>query len=449
MNKRNRICENRLWVSYQLNKKRIRALLVIAILSGMLTVFAQGTKEARVFSVRDFGAKGDNKTLDTKAIQKALDECGKAGGGIVRIPKGTYLSGSIFIKSRTTLRIEKGAILEGSKKLDDYPIRPSFRLGGTEQKSHSSLVSAIGAQDITITGEGLISGSGLRRSKKSSASSPRVIQIVGCKNVLLENFTVTNQARWTIHPLYCTNFTARNLRVLVTAGGRNGDGLNPESCTNVLITDCTFKTKDDCIAIKSGKNQQGVDIGIPCQNVTVTKCTMLRGYGAVCIGSDMSGGIRNIVIKDCVFKDVDRGIDIKTRKGRGGIVENVFVSNIQTFDLGSPIVIRMDYPWNTGNLIQGEAGIPIIRNITFKDIKIHGKGIREVKEKGKIKRMGIGMGRICGMEESPIQGVTLKNIIAEGNAQLRMEHVTGLVIDNVRNSKSDKAIGMKDVKLQE
>ncbi len=415
-----------------MKKKRITAILVTAILLGMLAVYAKGVEKKPVFSVREFGAKGDGKTLDTKAIQKAFDECEKAGGGTVRLPKGIYLSGAVWMKSKTTLVIEKGAILEGSKDLDDYPIK-RIRFAGTEQKCHASLLNATNAHNITITGKGLVSGSGIGRSRKPTG--PRVIEFIRCRDVLLENITVTNQARWTIHPLYCTNVIARNLLVLVTPGGRNGDGLNPDSCNNVLITNCTFRTKDDCIAIKSGKNQQGVDIGIPCENITVTKCTMARGYGAVCLGSEMSGGIKNITIKDCVFigKALNRGIDIKTRKGRGGIVENLVVSNIKAFNLQNTILIRMDYKNNAGRLIEGKAGIPTIRNISFTDIEIHGKK----------------MGKIRGMKENPIQGLTLRNIISDGSKKLELENVKGLVIDNVRNNNSDKAVKMKNVKLKD
>lgn len=421
-----------------MNKDRITVALVAAMFAGLLPACttpragstALRAKSTAVFSVsvRDFGARGDGVTLDTEAIQKALDECGKAGGGIVRIPKGIYLSGAVFMKSKTTLRIEEGATLKGSDALEDYPIIDS-RFAGTEQKCHASLINAIDVHDITITGKGVVAGSGVGNSRPPTG--PRVIEFIRCKDVLLENITVTNKGRWTIHPLYCTNFTARGLTIRTT--GPNSDGLNPDSCNNVLITECTFETGDDCIAIKSGKNQQGVDIGIPCENVTISKCTMLGGPAAVAIGSETSGGIRNIVIKDCVFKNMSRGVDLKTRKGRGGIVENITVSNIKTYNTRNAILMRMDYKPNKGKLIEGEAGIPIMRNISFNNIEVYG---------GRI-------GRVSGMKESPIQGLSFKNIMCHGNGTLNIKTVSGLVIDNVRNENSDNAVKLTDVKMRD
>lgn len=411
------------------NKNRILAMFVVVALSGMLTGCAQGVKKTAIFSVRDFGAKGDGKALDTRAIQKALDKCTEAGGGLVRIPSGNYLSGAIFIKSNTTLCIEEGATLIGStEEVRDYPVLDS-RYAGTEQKCHASLINAIDAHNVTITGKGTVSGSGIGGTRPPSG--PRVIEFIRCKDVLLENIKVRNKGRWTIHPLYCQNVTIRGLDIRTT--GPNADGIDPDSCNNVLITECTFETGDDCIAIKSGKNQQAVDIGIPCENVTVSKCTMLGGHACVAIGSEISGGIRNIVVKDCVFKNMHRGFDVKTRKGRGGIVENITVENIKTFGIKNAILMRMDYPGNKGKLIEGPAGISTVRNITFKNIEIHD---------GRI-------GSVRGAKESPIQNLTLKNIMCHGDGELKIETVRGLVIENVRNEDTDKAVTMTDVKLRD
>ena len=395
----------------------------------MLAVYAQGVKKEKVFSVKDFGAKGNGRTLDTKAIQKALDECGKAGGGIVRVPEGDYLIGAIFMKSKTTLHIEEDAILIGSdEEVRDYPIIDS-RFNGVEQKSHASVINAIGMHDITITGKGTVSGSGVGGTRPPTG--PRVIEFIRCRNVVIEDITVLNKGRWTIHPLYSTNVIGRRLTIRTT--GKNCDGFNPDSCNNVLITDCVFHNEEDCIAIKSGKNQQAVDIGIPCENITVTKCTMLAGSAAVAIGSEMSGGIKNVVIKNCVFKNMPRGVDLKTRRGRGGIVENIMVSNIKTINLkGSPLQIRMDYKPNKGTLIEGKAGIPKFRNITFQDFDIKGRKI----------------GKIVGMEESYIENVTVKNIRSNGSKKLELKNIKGLVIENVRNISSRKAVKMKNVEMK-
>ncbi len=412
-----------------MNRNRVMAILVAAVFLSMPAGCTEGARKRTGFSVRDFGALGNGETLDTAAIQKALDECGKAGGGIVRIPAGNYLSGAIFIKSNTTLCIEEGAVLQGSSaESRDYPVIDS-RFAGTEQKCHASLINAIDAHDVTITGRGTVAGSGIGGSRPPTG--PRVIEFIRCRNVLLENIKVTNKGRWTIHPLYCKNVIIRGLDIRTT--GPNADGIDPDSCDKVLITKCTFETGDDCIAIKSGKNQQAVDIGIPCQNVTVTKCTMLGGHACVALGSEISGGIRNIVVKNCVFKNMHRGFDIKTRKGRGGFVENVTVENIKTFGVKNAILMRMDYPGNKGDLIEGPAGISTVRNITCRNFDIHNGG----------------MGGVRGAKESPIQDLTLKNFMCHGNGKLKIEAVNGLVIENIRNKNTDKAVTMTNVKLRD
>ena len=412
-----------------MSKHKIVTMVILAALSGVLTASAQGAVKAANFSVKDFGAIGDGKTLDTAAIQKALDKCAKVGGGTAIIPRGNYLSGAIFIKSKTTLRIEEGATLIGSsEEVRDYPVIDS-RFNGTEQKSHASLINAIDVHDVTITGKGTVAGSGIGGTRPPTG--PRVIEFIRCKNVLLENIKVTNKGRWTIHPLYCENVVIRGLDIRTT--GQNSDGIDPDSCSNVLITECTFDTGDDCIAIKSGKNQQGVDIGIPCENITVSKCTMLGGSACVALGSEISGGIRNVVIEDCVFKNMHRAFDIKTRKGRGGIVENVTFKNCKTFGISNAILMRMDYRPNAGDLIEGPAGISKFRNITCENIEIHDGG----------------MGSVRGSKESPIQGLTLRNFMNHGDGELKIETVRGLVIENIRNKDNGKAVTVTDVTFRD
>ena len=334
------------------------------------------------------------------------------------------------MKSRTTLLIEEGATLEGSdEESRDYPIIIS-RFNGIEDKCHASVINAIDVHNVTITGKGTVSGSGVGGTRPPTG--PRVIEFIRCQNVLLENIKVRNKGRWTIHPLYCTNVIIRGLDIKTT--GKNADGIDPDSCNNVLITECTFDTGDDCIAIKAGKNQQGIDIGIPCENITVTNCTMLGGYGAICIGSEMSGGVRNIVIKDCVLRNVGTGFNIKSRPGRGGVVENVEVSAIEMHGVNNPIALYMNYRFNAGDLIQGPDGIPTFRNITIRDIAIYKKD---------------HIGVIHGLKESPISGLTLKNIKCEGNGSLDVEHVRGLSFDNIRNEDGGVALRLKNVELAE
>ena len=412
-----------------MSKNRVMAILVVVALFGMIAGCNEGVKKTASLSVKDFGAVGDGKTLDSPAIQKALDACGAAGGGVVRIPSGTYLSGAIFLKSNTTLVIEEGALLEGSsEEVRDYPVIDS-RFNGTEQKSHASLINAIDVHNVTITGKGTVSGSGIGGTRPPTG--PRVIEFIRCNNVLLENIKVLNKGRWTIHPLYSKNVVIRGLDILTT--GQNSDGIDPDSCDTMLITDCTFDTGDDCIAIKSGKNQNGVDVGIPCENITVTNCTMNGGSACVALGSEISGGIRNILVRDCVFNTMHRGFDIKTREGRGGFVENVLVENIKTFKVSNALLMRMDYRANAGNdLIAGPAGISTFKNIVCRNFEI----------------INGGMGGIRGSKKNPIQNLTIKNFTSDGSGELKIETVNGLVVENIRNKNGDNAVVMKDVKLR-
>lgn len=404
-----------------MNKTSILAL--VAVMTLLVGSAGLQAGDSQVFSVRDSGATGDGVTLDTKAIQDALDRCGKAGGGTVVIPKGTYLSGAVFVKSRTTLLIEEGAVLKGSEEKKDYPVIDS-RFMGTEQKCHASLINVIDENDITITGKGIVAGSGIGGA--GSPTGPRVIEFIRCRNILIENIKVTNTGRWTIHLLYCTNAVARGLDIRST--GPMADGIDPDSCTNVLITDCIFETGDDCIAIKSGKGQQAVDIGIPCQNITITDCTMLDGHACVALGSEISGGIRNIYVRDCIFKNMHRGIDVKTKKGRGGYVENVTVENIKTYGIPNAILMRVNYPGNTGKLIEGPAGLSTIRNMTFKNFEIFNGGFGGVK----------------GSEENPIHDLTFINFKSDGKKDFKIQWVNGLVVKDFSSKEKENAVEIKN-----
>jgi polygalacturonase len=390
--------------------------------SPLLFAKEKKSREPNTFSVKDFGAKGNHQTLDTEAIQKAFDAAKEAGGGTVIIPKGRYLSGALFMYSNTTLILEDRATLEGIEDLEYYPIIDS-RFNGTEQKCHASLLTAIDAHNITITGEGTIAGSGVGRS--GVPTGPRTIEFIRCKDVVLENIFITNKGRWTVHPLYCKDVIIRGVDIRTT--GHNGDGIDPDSCDTMLITDCSFFTKDDSIAIKSGKNRNGVDVGIPCTNITITNCKMRGGYAAVACGSEMSGGINNVLFTDCYLTNMTKGFDIKTRNGRGGTVEDIVVSNLKMVNVDVPLIMRMNYKFNTGNdLIEGPEGIPTIRNITIKDITIDGNQ----------------MGNISGTETNHIDGLILKNITCNSGAKLGLNYIDGVTMKNITNENGKDAVKM-------
>jgi polygalacturonase len=286
-----------------------------------------------IVSVVDHGAVGDGKTLNTKAIQAAIEQC--PPGGVVRIPKGVFVSGALFLKSDMTLEIAAGGVLKGSVSTADYePFIPS-RFEGWELQTYASLINAgtldhagpANVHNISIRGEGTISGGGSALGEAMTAahglrSRGRLICLTNAANVELQGVSLVETPCWTLHYIYSENVTCHDLTLRSTV--RNGDGIDPDSSKNSYIFNCSFDTGDDCIAIKSGKNPEGNVINRPTENVRITDCRFTRGHG-ISIGSEISGGVRNIVVDDCVAGKLLHGFQIKATPERGNIVENVTV----------------------------------------------------------------------------------------------------------------------------
>lgn len=294
------------------------------------------TKPAgKIFNVVDYGARGDGKTKNTGAIQRAIDSC--SPGGTVYIPAGTFLTGALYLKSNMTLYIAKGGVLQGSADPDDYlPMIPN-RFEGWELTTYASLLNAgrlnrkggYSVSHLSICGQGTISGGGSVLAKamiagKGLRGRGRLILLMNCRDVNLQGLTVENSPCWTIHYIYCDHVTLHDLTIKSSV--RNGDGVDPDSSTDSYIFNCSFSTGDDCIAIKSGKNPEGYYIGKPTRNVWISNCLFTRGHG-ISIGSEMSGGVRNVLIRDCVAENLLNGMQIKGTPARGGYVENVSVKD--------------------------------------------------------------------------------------------------------------------------
>jgi polygalacturonase len=354
-----------------------------------------------VVKITDFGAVGDGVTLNTDAFAKAIEEVSKKGGGKVVVPSGIWLTGPITLKSNINLFLEKNSLIVFSKNFDLYPIIDT-NFEGLNTKRCQSPISAFDAENIAITGYGVIDGSGdawrpvkkeklterqfknfinsggvLSADKKMWFPSlgslkgqgmcvdqnvpvgpqtdaewmeirdflrPVMINFVRSKNILLEGVTFQNSPAWNIHPFICENVIVNNITVRNPWYSQNGDGIDIESCKNTLIVNSKFDVGDDAICMKSGKNEEGRARNIPTENVIVDNCVVYHGHGGFVVGSEMSGGIRNIKVTNCDFIGTDVGLRFKSNRGRGGVVENIWISNIIMKDIPTdPLLFDLFY----------------------------------------------------------------------------------------------------------
>jgi polygalacturonase len=361
-----------------------------------------------MIDVRSCGATGDGRTLDTPAIQAAIEACAQQGGGTVIFPAGRYVTGSIFLRDNITLHLEAGAALLGSEDPADYPI-VSGRWEGAEQPTYASLITGFNLHHIAVTGRGTIDGRGAhwwqRHTDRTLAHPrPRLIAFANCDNVLIEGITAINSPSWTINPVRCTNVTVHGVSIINPADSPNTDGINPDSCRMVRVSNCYVDVGDDCVTIKSGIETEDADKRAPCENITITNCTMAHGHGGVVIGSEMSGDVRNVVISNCVFIGTDRGLRFKSRRGRGGVVEDIRISNIVMTDVLCPITMNLYYAcgaWGDTTVSDKRphpvtAGTPHFRRVHLSHITA-----REVKYAAAF---------LYGLAERPLEDVTLSDV---------------------------------------
>ena len=360
-----------------------------------LPVFRKDT-----ISITAYGAKPDGSTLNTKSINDAITASAKKGGGVVLIPSGIWLTGPLVLKTNVNLRLAKNALLQFSPDYTQYPL-VAGNWEGVPAARNQSPISATGAQNIAITGWGIIDGNGdawrmvkkekltesqwqkltqsgglLSEDKKTWYPSeqsfkgsqtkdagilkngktvtdfepiknflrPNLLVLTSCKKVLLEGVTFQNSPAWCLHPLMCEDLTIRNVYAKNPWYAQNGDGIDVESCKNVLLENSTFDVGDDGICIKSGRDEEGRKRNMPTENMVVRNCVVYHAHGGFVIGSEMSGGARNLYVYDCTFIGTDVGLRFKTTRGRGGIVEKIYVRNINMKDIaGEAILFDMYY----------------------------------------------------------------------------------------------------------
>jgi len=411
-------------------------------------------RPARDFSlsVRDFGAKGDGATKDTAAIQQAIDRCAVFGGGNVTVPAGNYLSGAIALRSNTFLRLEKDAALQGTPDFEDYPVT-QVRWEGKWIPGRAGLIYAIGARHIGITGPGKIVGNpalGGRPTATSPLRHPALIEPIDCDDILLADFSTSHRLMWSIHPTNCQNIAIRNLTIRSTGG--NGDGIDIDSCQHVRIEGCDIATGDDCISIKSGRGMEGYTLLQTSEDILIADCIMADSiFAGIGIGSETSGGIRNVRIERCKFTGANTfAVYIKSRPGRGAFIEDIVARDLDVSGtvkgflslnlLGSGIQDPEPVP--------GDEGIPTVRNFQFTDVRVKdcpvlvdGTRIHPNKPLD-----GFALKNVTG---TCVQGISLANV---KNADLRDIRVTGfsgplMGIHNVSGSGIEGAAAIDGPKI--
>lgn len=421
-------------------------------------------------SIEDFGGQKGPGVRNTQAFRKAVEQLEQLGGGVLNVPEGLWITGPIRFISHMELHLERGAVLVFDYCREEFPlIRTNYE--GTERIRTVSPLSAMGKEDIAITGEGIIDGCGERwrmvKSSKMTASQwkqlvasggverdgnwfpsqssyeghhhkdirpeeersleraeeyydyyrPVMVSFVRCKRVLIEGVTLQNSPAWNVHPLFCEHVTVRNAMIRNPWYAQNGDGLDVESCRYVRVEKTCFDVGDDAICLKSGKGQEARGIAFPTEYVWIEGCTVYHGHGGFVAGSEMSRGIRKVVVRNCSFLGTDVGIRFKSTLGRGGVVEEILLQGICMRKIQKQaILMTMGY---AGAIDSGEAepdDIPEFRNIHMQDITCDGAAIAL---------------DICGLEQLPIHEVTLSDSLLVTRRAMELEYAEGIHLHNV------------------
>ncbi len=353
-------------------------------------------EELYTLNVRAFGARGDGENDDTEFIQAAILACPEKSR--VLIPAGVYKIRSLFLKSHLNLELARGAELRADTDRTHFPIFPGviqsydessdYNLGtweGNPLDCFAGILTGVNVEDVKIYGEGTLNGNASHDNwwknckVKNIAFRPRLVFLNHCKNVVLQGIKCCNSPSWTLHPYFSDNLGFYDLFVENPADSHNTDGLDPESCKDVVIEGVHFSVGDDCIAVKSGKVYMGKKFKTPSENLLVRQCLMEDGHGAVTIGSEMAGGVRNLKVEECAFRRTDRGLRIKTRRGRGedAILDDISFYRIDMDHVMTPFVVNAFYfcdPDGRTEYVQSRDSYPVdertpqIRRLAFEDI---------------------------------------------------------------------------------
>ena len=437
---------------------------------------APSIPEGRV-SLADFGARPDGETLNTAAFERAFAALDERGGGTLVVPSGIWLTGPIRLRSHVRLHLEPGSLIQFSRDHALYPLR-IFDARGEKSVHTTSPISGEKLEDVAITGAGVIDGGGdaWRLIKKAKVTEgfwknlvasggvlnakgnewwpsqaaldgaaatdaleakgsldlsayepyrvylrPRLLRLLDCRRVLLEGVTFRNAPNWTLHPWLCEDLTLRGLKILNDRWAQNSDAMDIDSCRRVHVSDCLVDTGDDGLCIKSGMNASGRRLGVPTEDVLIEDCVVYEGHGGFTIGSEMSGGVRNVLVRNCTFIGTDLGLRFKTARGRGGLVENVHVRGIRMSSIaGSAIDFNFLYASNgkpAEAVATPDEGTPTFRNILFEDI---------------VSRGSKAAFTLRGLPEQPLQNITFRDVDLSAGTGADLAYGDGIVFERVR-----------------
>jgi len=442
--------------------------------------------KADTFNIQKYGAVADGQALNTQAFQKAIMACTQAGGGTVMVPAGLWLTGPIALQNNVNLHVSTGALVQFTTDHLQYPLLKTTWEGEEAIRSQAP-ISGVGLANIAITGNGTFDGAGdswrpvkknklnegewkkllasggvlnekkdtwypsagsLKGNMLAVAGTPRksldptafddirdflrpnMLSLTDCKQILLEGFTIQNSPAWTIHPLLCQDITVRRVTARNPWYGQNTDAIDVESCRNGVLDDCVFSVGDDGLCIKSGRDEEGRKRGVPTENFLIQNCKVYSAHGGFVIGSEMSGGVRNLVVRNCTFQGTDVGLRFKTARGRGGMVENVWVDGITMTDIaGQAILFDMYYAAKDPVPQAGESTAPPViaaQPLNEGTPQFQHFYIKNVVCKGA--ETGI---LVRGLPEMAIKDISLENIVIESQKGMLCQEAENIRLKNV------------------
>lgn len=414
-----------------------------------LTLLAQQPKKRVV--ITDFGAVADGSTVNTKAIQSAIDKCATSGGCTIVVPKGTFLSGAIFLKQGVNLSVEKDGVLKGTTNIDDYPII-NTRWEGVEEPWTSAFINADGLTDLEISGEGTIDGSGeewvqknpMRRPPPGAQAAapppppppgqrrgrPRLIGIQNSKRVHVAGLNLHNQAVWCLFLLYSEDVVAENLKITAEHNIPSSDGIDIDSSKRVRVNNVYIDVNDDCISIKSGKDADGLRVNRPAEDIVIENSHFAYGHGGVAMGSETSGGIRNVEVRNCVSDSGNWApIRFKTQPSRGGVVENITYRDMKLHETRQAFEFNLE--WRMVPPIAPPAKVlPIVRNVNIINVS------------GDVQSVGV----IHGLAGSPIRDIHFVNCQIAAQKGFQLDHARNVDLSGLKlDVKNGEAITKTDV----